>query len=117
MIVAGIETMAMTSDYKKTPDHTKGRGFDTSLSFIIEPDGTVKLGSGTDFWFLHGLVLGITWSVFSFIQVLSNRYLKMYPSLSSILHRGSGFIIFLSTFIMMMFTYNNEKWKQKKDLH
>jgi hypothetical protein len=111
MIVAGIETMTMTSDYSKTPDHTKNRGFEGTLSFQIELDGTINLVSGSEFYFYHGLVLGIAWSVFSFIQILSNRYLKMFPSLSSWLHRGSGFIIFLSTFIMMMLTYKYESWK------
>jgi hypothetical protein len=83
MIVAGIEKMIMTSDYSNRPDHTKNRGFEGTLSFQIEPDGTIILVPELDFYFYHSLLLGIAWSVFSFIQILSYRYLKMLPSLSS----------------------------------
>ncbi len=67
MIVAGVETMAMTSDYGKTPSHTEGRGFEGTLNFIIEADGTIKTSSSSNFWLIHGLILGISWTVLALI--------------------------------------------------
>ncbi len=59
MIVAGVETITMTSDYSKTPDHTKSRGFEGTLSFyrMIQYFLLDKISGYTMalFWVWHGV--------------------------------------------------------------
>ena len=70
-----------------------------------------------DFYLIHGLILGVTWSALALLQIAAARWLKMYHKASMWAHRISGFLVFLTTFTMAMLTLNHDGWELEDGLH
>jgi hypothetical protein len=70
-----------------------------------------------DLYVIHGIVLSVSWGLLALLQLSSSRYLKMYVGVSMWTHRISGFLIFLATLTMAMFTFKQDEWELKPGLH
>jgi glucan phosphoethanolaminetransferase (alkaline phosphatase superfamily) len=117
-ILAGIETVDASANYSQTPGHFAGRGFYGTMKIFINTNGYVDNQLIVfDFYMIHGIVLGITWGALALLQIAAARWLKMYHKASMWVHRISGFIIFLATFIMAMLTFKNDDWEIKSGYH
>lgn len=57
------------------------------------------------------------WSLLALVQIAAARWLKMYHKASMFVHRLTGFLIFLATFIMAMITYRSNDWEARPGAH
>ena len=67
---------------------------------------------------LHGMIMLITWSIFSIVMISSNWYLKGYIWKSRMwIHRIFGTMILILTLIVPINAWRNEGWRIKDNIH
>ena len=90
---------------------------------IIDSNGNVSDysggGGGTDYtiYLKHGWLMWAAWGVLGFIQVLSNRYLKVFWKFNRIVHIVSGTSIFIITMVMGLLAMKTSSWEIEKAWH
>lgn len=84
-------------------------------SLMISSSGQVTDGfgvpDGENFNKIHGWIMWASWGVFGFIQLLSNRYLKPLWQVNMWIHRISGFLILVGTFVLGFLAIKNLDWE------
>ncbi len=65
-----------------------------------------------DFFKLHGWMMWTAWGLLSLIQIISNRYLKMYWHLNMWVHRINGTIMMLITLIFGFSALKRAGWQE-----
>ena len=103
-LYAGIIKVDAIDDYTKIAPHAFGNGFDGYMQIRIETTGYVNELNVFDLYVIHGIVFAVIWGLLALLQIAAARWLKMYHRISMWVHRISGFLIFLGTFIMAMIT-------------
>jgi hypothetical protein len=84
--------------------------------FAIEIDdsGNVKYVSTDighfDFYVFHGWTAWAAWGLLGFIQVFSNRYMKVYWKASMWVHRICGFLILAITVMTCVWAIRETGW-------
>ena len=91
----------MIGDQNDTVIHADGHG---SLSIMIRGDGAIVLSNADvfDFYKFHGFMMWAAWGVFGLVQLATNRYFKIYWRYVMWIHRISGTLILLITWIVAM---------------
>jgi|LauGreDrversion4_2_1035121.scaffolds.fasta_scaffold224039_2 hypothetical protein len=87
------------------------------MQIKIETTGYVNELNVFDLYVVHGIVFATCWGLLALLQIAAARWLKMYHKVSMWIHRISGFVIFLATFIMAMFTFKQDDWEIKSGYH
>ena len=57
-------------------------------------------------YILHGFLLWFAWGILGFLQIASSRYLKSYWKFTMWIHRISGSLVILITFVMSLLVFN-----------
>ena len=96
--------------------HKDGHGY---WNIQINNDGTVTEIIVTPFNFhkFHGFMMWAAWGIFGLIQLATNRYLKVYWRYVMWVHRISGTIILLITFIIGILAIKNAGWTIDAGIH
>lgn len=115
MIMGGLYNEFNTS-YDLMPGHTRGKGFHSSLEIMILEDGRI-VKTGSDPYYLHGIVLWGAWGLLGLLQIASNRYIKSKWHIAMLIHRITASIIWLSTIIMSLIVIKHEGWAIKESKH
>lgn len=83
----------------------------------IASDGSVTENLETfnyfEFYTFHGWLAWAAWGFLALVQVISNRYLKMYWKASMWIHRISGMFILIGTFVTGIWAVKETAWNVK----
>ena len=71
----------------------------------------------TPFELYHGWLMWTAWGVLGFVQLISNRYLRVYWKINRWVHLVSGLIILVLTFAFGLLIMKEIGWKIIKDWH
>jgi hypothetical protein len=78
-------------------------------------------GGGGDYDFSiylkHGWLMWAAWGILGFIQIASNRYLKIFWKVNRLIHVFSGFSIFIITMVMGLLAIKRGNWEIEKGWH
>eukprot|EP00347_Sterkiella_histriomuscorum_P018114 403346733 len=92
-----------------------------SFLLALQTDGTVTyLGDTTtrdSQGKIHGWLLWAAWTVLGFIQIVSNRYLKVFWKVHLWVHRLAGTAILVITIVMSIIGIKRMDWKLKDEPH
>jgi hypothetical protein len=116
MVIAGAYPTFYSRYVSRVPDHTDD-GFTDSLSFVINPDGTITFIQSNILYIVHGYVLWFAWGILGFMQIASSRYLKVYWKCAMWLHRISGVLIVLMTLALSLVAFKVTDWEVQDGLH
>jgi len=116
-IYAGLEKANSIDDYSKISAHAGGNGFSGNMQIKIESTGYVNQLNVFDLYVVHGIVFAVCWGLLALLQIAAARWLKMYHNVSMWIHRITGFLIFVGTFVMAMFTFKQDEWEIKPGYH
>lgn len=92
-----------------------GRGF---FTLQVHSNGEITAGAlKHSFYYYHGWLLWAAWGLFGFIQILSNRYLKRFWWLHMWIHRVSGVVILVLTYVYCLLALKQNEWKIGNKYH
>lgn len=111
MNYAGTYSSFSAVKVRSVPTHDKGKGFDGTFDLLINADGSITLTESPKFYIIHGYFLWFAWGLLGFLQILSTRHIKQYWKTAMWIHRISGVINMLITFILSLLAYNYVNWK------
>eukprot|EP00347_Sterkiella_histriomuscorum_P024123 403332230 len=117
---ATIQMEAARND--ATSDFIKHNHWPEFFSIYISKSGDVYEsggGGGYDFsiYLKHGWVMWAAWGILGLIQIISNRYLKVYWKANRIVHTLSGVSILILTLVMGLLAMQKGSWEISKLWH
>ena len=83
----------------------------------IGTDGTILEDDPVNFNKIHGFLMWTAWGVLGLVQLVSNRYFKVYWRHVMWVHRISGALILLITLVMAFMALSHKKWYLEVGIH
>lgn len=85
--------------------------------YIRVPINDDQLNDESIYVAFHGLLMWTAWGILGFIQLATNRYLKMYWKINMWIHRIAGSLIWLITLSIGLLAISGSGWVIEDSLH